>query len=648
MTPVSEFPFLRVLKKIDVAKLLSRMQESAYEQGDEFELPAAAEWIVFVISGQAELIYPSHPPITVTTLHEADILNPPSQSHQPRRFRALTTLRVCQLPRAQIEALLLREPTLARELIRSLSRQLQETLTELFRAKWMLNTYAAALWEQVPDPELPSHMPATAAATQQAGAMTESVGKGIAEVTRRSPFGQWRFWLSILCTLGPILLYRFLPGERILVACSAIIIWTALNWLLETMPDYVVGLLSSALMVITGVASTTSAFSGFASTSWILLVGAGGMGVAVARSGLLYRIALYLLKLLPPTYLGQSLALALTGVLFTPLLPSANSRVAMASPLALELGEALRFPERGRGTTGLAMANYLGFGLMYFLFMNGANTGLLAWSLMPDAVRERLTWISWFWAALPMGLIVFVGCFFALHRLYPAESSQQITREMVATQIQVLGPLGHSERLTLWTLLAVLLGFMTQGLHHLDPAWVALGGTALLISTGVIDKNGIKTVDWNFLLLFGSLVSLSDLLKNVGLNELLANWLQPFLERAGDSPILFLSAVALITLVVRLVLPLQPTVFLLVVTLTPVALKLQYSPFILALIVLAVSNTWLIPQQNSIYTGVYSATEGRAFSHAMTRPFAWVYALACLVAIIASIPIWNWMHLIPA
>jgi di/tricarboxylate transporter len=192
-----------------------------------------------------------------------------------------------------------------------------------------------------------------------------------------------------------------------------------------------------------------------------------------------------------------------------------------------------------------------------------------------------------------------------------------------------------------------LVGFITQGLHGIDASWLALGGFLILLATGVIDKQGLKGIDWNFLLLFGTLVSLSGVIKVSGLSDQLSTAIGPVLAPLGASPYLFLGAVAVLTLLVRLVIPLQPTVLIMIIALLPVTIQMGYNPFCTAIIVLALSNNWFVPQQNSVYLGVYSASDERSFTHEQARPFALAHAILGVVAVLITVPIWQLMGLVP-
>ncbi|HWI65042.1 MAG TPA: SLC13 family permease [Symbiobacteriaceae bacterium] len=651
MHSVLEVPLLAGLPKVELAKLLADVEQWVVPAGAVLMEPGSLKnWAYFIVRGEAQITCSEGTRIVPLSflgpgelIDDSSLLQPPVENQE---IRSVTEVTLCRIPHVRLQRALQSDPKLVREFMKEKSKRSTHALQDLARAKLMLAAYTDAVWRDVSPAtdEAAASMPASAApAAGRPGPASTTPAKG----PKAAP-GTWRNLIgSGAAVAAAVLAYRFNAGTPVLAAATAILVWATINWLLNTIPDYAVGLAAAVLLVLTGAVKASTAFGGFASPSWFLLLGAGGLGVAVSRSGLLYRVALHMLRRLPPTYRGQSFALALTGLLFTPLMPSANSRVAMASPLAMELSEAMRFPERGRGSAGLSMATFLGFGLMYFVFLNGSNTSLLAWSLLPAGVQERVTWGSWLFMAIPMGLIMFAGLYAAILFLYPPEPTTGVSRATIAAQLQVLGPMSRTERITTGVLGAVLLGFVTQQWHGIDPAWLAVGGFLVLIGLGVLDKNGLKMIDWNFLLLFGTLISLSDVTKVTGLSAQLAQWIRPMLEPVGGSPYLFLTAIGVLTLAVRVIIPLQPTVLMMVVSLLPVATQLGYNPFTVALIVLALSNNWFVPQQNSVYLGVYSATEERSFTHQQTRPLALAHAAVGLLALLASVPFWQALGIVP-
>ena len=654
MTGFTEIPLLAGLSKVEFAKLLADVHELKLTAGAVVEDPGElAQWYYLISDGQLELVaLVQDQDVAVISLNAGDVAGefilPKSESF-PRQLRAVTDVTLYRIPRARLQRLIRSDSRLSDSFDRMLTAQLATVLHELTRIKVILAAYADAVWEDVAPPSLEQASAAiseTPAVTDGRKLRGSKAAKASGESKKpKSVIWRWAGGLSSVVLGAAIFLLH--GGSYQLAAVTAILTAAAWNWLLQIVPEYVVGLATITLLAATGAVSPEAALTGFASPTWFLLFSVLGIGVAVSRSGLLYRLALHMLRLLPPSYAGQTFALALTGVLFTPLLPSLNSRSAIASPLARELSEAMRFPERGKGSAGLAMSSFLGFGLMYFPFLNGTSICMVAWSLLPAAIRQQVTWGWWLWVALPLGLLVFAGSYAAILLMYPAEATAGVSRDTIRAQLQVLGRMTGTERITLWVLGAVLIGFVTQGIHGIDPAWLGLSGLLVLVGSGVLDKDALKGIDWSFLLLFGALVGISGIIKASGLSKELSAVIQPLFQPLGASPYLFLGAVALLTVLVSLVVTGQQAVLVMVIALLPVATQMGYHPLTIALVVLAMASSWLFPYQNPGYLTVYSGTEGKSFTHVQVRPLAIVQMMIMVAAVLASVPFWQFLGLIP-
>jgi anion transporter len=649
--PGLHLPLLHGLPRIELAKLTADWTEVDWTP-EEGTPPQTEEgdWIYFILQGEVRLAWAhegEQQPLLI--LGAGDFWRPaalPKLSEGTWQLTPERSARIGRLPWNRFDRLLQQESSLLYRYLHQVVDQQNRLLQELNRTRRMLKRYAEEVWSGVPALRNEEVAAAAAATPSPAGApATPTRPDGAAQRPWLRPLVRWS--MVFLSLPVGLLLYHFSPAPFPVNATTAILLVAALQWLIGILPDWVTALGAATLVALIGAAKPTVAFSGYANPAWFLLLGVLGLGAGVARSGLLYRIALQMLRLLPPTYRGQSFALALTGLLFTPLLPSANSRSALASPLTKELSEAMQFPPRGGGSAGLAISSFLGFGQMYFLFLNGTNICLLAWSLMPEAARHQITWLAWFWTALPLGLLTFLGCWGANLLLSPPEPTPGVSAQTIAAQLQVLGPLTRVECVTSLTIGTVLLGFVTQPLHQINPAWLAVGGFLFLVAAGVVDRPTLRTMDWGFLLLVGSLVSLADVTTATGLTDQLTQLITPILHPLGRSPFLFLGAVALMTIAIRLAVPIQQAVMVMVVAMLPVATQMGYHPFTIVLVVLALSNTWLLPQSNSMYLTVYSGTDEQAFTHRQVRPLAIAHALVGLCAVLASVPYWHLLGLLP-
>ncbi len=432
-------------------------------------------------------------------------------------------------------------------------------------------------------------------------------------------------------------------GLRVLATIAGLV---ALGFL-DVLPDHLLGLLVAAAWVVTGTLPVEVAAAGFAGSTWFLLLASMAIGAAVARSGLLYRGAIELVRRLPASHRVRCLTLGGLGVLFSAGMPSPPGRVMLAAPLAQDIAETLRYPPRSGGSAGLALATYVGFGMMGPLFLTGTTGGLIAYGLLPPEDRARMNWVQWFLAALPTHLILFALTMALVFARYRPEAPDALPAATLALQRRVLGPLSRDERGVLAVLAALLVGFATQALHGVDPAWLAVAAVVVLFLLGALDDATFERgVNVGFLLYVGVILGFGPVFAHVGLDRWLSGQLAAVTGLVGGSAVRCLVVVAVVAALVGLALRPSPIVLLLGVALFPTAASAGVGPWVVMLAILLANNLWLYPQQNVLYQAAYYATGERAFSHKQARPLAFAYAGFVLVAILASIPYWRWLGLV--
>lgn len=485
------------------------------------------------------------------------------------------------------------------------------------------------------------------------GAVAAGWGRGGAQAVfdrirgRRPPV---RLLLA-LGTLALVVAVWFLPapsdlspsGMRVLASLAALIVLGLLN----VLPNYLLGLLMIAGWAATGTLPIGVAASGFASATWFLLLASMAIGAAVARSGLLYRGAVELVRRLPASHRVRCLTLGGLGVLLAPGMPNPAGRLLLAAPLAQDISETLRHPDRSPGSAGLALSTFIGFGMMSPLFLTGSSIGLLGYGLLPSETRAEIDWVTWFLAALPACLVLFgLTMAFVLTRYRP-NGADDLPEETLALQKRVLGPLTRDERTSLTVLVSLLVGFSTQSLHGIEPAWLAIAAVALLFLLGALDNTMVEHgVNVDFLLYLGVLLGFGPIFAHVGLDHWLAEQLSAVTGLIDGSAIRCLMVVAVISAVAGIAFRPSPIVLLLGVALFPTASSVGVDPWVVMFTVMLSNNLWLYPQQNVLYQAAYHATGERSFTHAQARPLALIYPAFVLVAILASVPYWRWLGLV--
>jgi di/tricarboxylate transporter len=168
-------------------------------------------------------------------------------------------------------------------------------------------------------------------------------------------------------------------------------------------PDFAVALAMATAWGVLVIAPIATIFSGFASSSWLLALGALALAAAMVRSGLLFRAALWLLRAFPATHAGQMLALVFGGIVLTPLVPLSVARVAAIAPLTHELARAFGYASRSRGSASLAFAGLIGYWYFSSVFLTGLATNFFVVGLLSSEDQRGFGFFGWLAAAAPVG-----------------------------------------------------------------------------------------------------------------------------------------------------------------------------------------------------------------------------------------------------
>jgi len=446
----------------------------------------------------------------------------------------------------------------------------------------------------------------------------------------------------LICSCSYILLSSVQGLTKTHVVLNTLLIGATILWSLDVFSYHAVTLALPLTAVLFGVAAPEKAFSGFSSPSWFLVLGVFAITAAISRTGLMYRLVLLIVRRFPPHYGMQTFALAFSGLILTPVIPSSNGRAALAGPLAATICETLQFSKGSPGAIGISMSCLLGFGHMSFMFMNGTATCFLALGLLPPDVISKVTWASWLFSSLPLGLAYFFISFGAILFLYRPKEVATNRRQVINAQLKALGPMARQEKLSLATVVVSLVAFASQSLHQVNGAWIAMLSFLILFASGVLNEKSVRSdIDWNFLISFGALIGFGSLISASGLTGIAAEKLRPWLLGASGSPFIFLPAVSVATHLIRFALPLPAALLVGILSIVPLSATIGIHPFIIALVLLVSVNPWIVPYQNSIYLNMLENTEGKLFTHQQARPLACIQVGAVLLAILVAIPWWR-------
>lgn len=411
-------------------------------------------------------------------------------------------------------------------------------------------------------------------------------------------------------------------------------------WVTEPVPNVVVSLgLIAALVLALPYIAPGNTFHGFAGMNWIFVLSVLGVAAGVARSGLLLRVGLLLVERVPARLGWQSAAFLVTGIVLTPLLPSAMARAAITAPLAAGVVDAMKLPDRSPASATIGLSAWIGSGPFMFLFLNGSPVCLMAWSFMPLKDQVNFTWLQWFISAAPLGAIIAIGSFVAMRVLLPSGPVAAPARAPLRLQRAILGPISRRELAILAIVAGMLVGWIVAPRFLWQPGLIALVAfIAVMVAMGVSD---LRNLDWDYLVFFGVALTIGDLADGLGVGKILGDVTAAFLSQLGLGGAAFVLLVGVLTILVKTLLAADQAILFLALPLVPVAAEIGISPWLAAIAILALGLSWHVPAQSPEYLVAYGATHGRVYSHGQARKMAFAYQAIALAGLALCLPYWH-------
>jgi CRP-like cAMP-binding protein len=434
-------------------------------------------------------------------------------------------------------------------------------------------------------------------------------------------------------------------GRGGLVALGAIVATVPLL-VADVLPDYVVMLFLTLALVLPGLVPASDILGGFATPAWNMIFTLLAIGVAVARSGLMFRLVLLSLQRLPPRFIPQSVVLCLTGVVMTAGLASGSTRIALGVPIARGLADAMGFAARSPGAAAVGLMTFFTFLEMGELFQTGTFTGLVVHDLLPDAAKNEITWWRWFFIALPPFIVIGVGMYlFLLFRFKPHRTGR-VNLEAVQLQQALLGPLTRNEIWSAVVLILLIVGFASRPYHGIAPAWLALIAFLFLFTLGALDQSAFQGGGTLGLLVYcGVILSLGNVFTTLHIDTWLTSLVQSGMPAMVRNPYGFVLTISIIAFVLHFFVPWMTASTIIALVAMPIAEGLGFHPFIPVLVALIAGDHTIVPYVNSGYAIVYFASEGDLFTHDQAR---WPLVLESLLrpaALLLSVPVWQLMGL---
>src|SRR5262249_13799465 len=143
-------------------------------------------------------------------------------------------------------------------------------------------------------------------------------------------------------------------------------------------------------------------------------------------------------------------------------------------------------------------------------------------------------------------VLVAVGTVAMLFAVLRPRNGSATSQQQLHVQLAVLGPLSRRERAMIAVLLSTLVGWLLGPLLGIDAALVGIVGLVAAVATGNLDRRALQELDWNFLILFGVILSATGLVGGLGVDRQLADSFGASLGRLGLAPWAFVAILVVV------------------------------------------------------------------------------------------------------
>jgi DASS family divalent anion:Na+ symporter len=336
----------------------------------------------------------------------------------------------------------------------------------------------------------------------------------------------WR-WAAVV---GVAVIIAAIPRPEGVPAASwnllAIFAATVAGLTLQPLPGGAMVLLGVGASVILGVQPIATALSGYGDPIVWLVLAAFFMSRGMIKTGLGRRIAFLFIRSLGRRSLGLGYALTLTEFVLASFIPSNAARSGgIIFPIAKSLASAYESqpgPSAGRLGTFLMIFLYQGCVVNCAIFLTGQAANALIASFARQTAGVEISYGQWFAGGIVPGLLSLLVVGLLVYRLSPPEVTHTPrATELAQAELDRMGSISGAELRMLLVFALVATLWMTTALHGIHYAAVALLGIGVLLVTGVIDWEDVKSerAAWDVFIWYGGLVQLAGALAHTGLTD---------------------------------------------------------------------------------------------------------------------------------
>jgi anion transporter len=391
-------------------------------------------------------------------------------------------------------------------------------------------------------------------------------------------------------------------------------------------------------------------FSGFTQTALWTLVPAFFFGYTLQKTGLGKRIAMGVIRCCKPTYTALIWAWIPIGVILSILTPATTVRVAIMIPIALQCCELFDLKKGSKGNSLILLTAFA----MALVPGSGWLTGVIWGPFIQGQVENAgmigvVTFNSWLSVLLlPVVITTALLVVFGMRALKPEENLSKEAFESVKKQS--LGKMSSHEKIAAIILIAVFVASLTVGIHGLSTAVVCIIAMLAFFLFGVLEtKDFNNAANWNLVIFIAMALGLGSIFAETGISQWLSGIVVPALAPIATNPWLFVFTVMIVVFIWSMidVAMFIPTIAIVVPILPDIQETYQISPLVWIAMFILAGNAFFLAYQNmwAIMSRSIAEDKDRPWKSKHMSNYGLLYAVACLLALIPTVPLWIYLGL---
>jgi len=320
-------------------------------------------------------------------------------------------------------------------------------------------------------------------------------------------------------------------------------------WATGIIPEHITALLFFSASMLLSIAQPEAIFSGFSSSAFWLVFAGLIIGIAIKNTGLGKHIATLLVTHLEANYLRLISGVVAIGVLFSFLMPSAMARMVLLIPIILLIASHFGFQPGSNGRTGIVLAAAMGAFFPAFSILPANVANMVLSGMFESQFNQSLLYGEYLLLHFPilgfLKALVIIGLIIWLYpdRIKESDDSE-LNNQKAWTKSEYLLALLLGMALLLW---------MSDFIHHISPAWIALVVAIIILFPKVAI---VSTTEFNQQINYASLffvagiIGFGVVIAQSGLGEVLAKELLNRFPLNPEAPFInymLLNLVAILT-----------------------------------------------------------------------------------------------------